>query len=502
MSDPKGPHPDPGWGPFCFLPKTLLLLSLQLVQTHVIIILLIQRPHVLIHNKGVGDGAGDVEHGTGHVDDGVDGQDGADHGELGAHADTGEAHGGGHGGGAGDAGDTQGADGNHEDGHNDHGDVNGGAGDVANIDDQQGGEDTGAALHAGGGAEASHEAGGTLVDAQLLGQGLDGHGQAADAGTGGEGQQHGGEGLLHVDHGVEAVDRQQSQLDDELDNGGQIEGQDELAHLQDGGETALGDGVGQQGHNSPGHVVQDQQRHVDHALVEGVDEVIQGLGGLLALVLDPPDGETQEGGEDDQADDVAVHHGPHDVVGDQVADGGGDGGDILGGGTLGDDGATLANAQQQADDDAGDGGEGDHSHGDDEGLFHQLAHGLALAHVDDHLEDGEHHQGNDDHLDEADVAVTEQVVPGGGLGDKGGLHGGVGEAGDELHHQAQHQAQAGADHDHHGEVHVLLVVQDVDEIEQRHQDDQEDDGPDVTDHQEVFKKYTLHTLTSFFYYLF
>ena len=42
-----------------------------LVQAHVIVILLVEGSHELIHNDGVGDRTGDVEHGTGHVDDGV-----------------------------------------------------------------------------------------------------------------------------------------------------------------------------------------------------------------------------------------------------------------------------------------------------------------------------------------------------------------------------------------------------------------------------------------------
>lgn len=99
----------------------------------------------------------------------------ADH----ARSPSGQADRCGHGGGAGNAGDAQGADRDDDDGHQEQGEVDRCAAHVAGRDDQQRREDACAALHAGGGAEA--EARGAVIDAEFVGQRVDGQRQSADA---------------------------------------------------------------------------------------------------------------------------------------------------------------------------------------------------------------------------------------------------------------------------------------------------------------------------------
>ena len=56
-----------------FLCAFLLRLAVQSIQTHVIVIIEIQISHHLIHNKCIRQGTCNVDHGSRHVDDWVDG---------------------------------------------------------------------------------------------------------------------------------------------------------------------------------------------------------------------------------------------------------------------------------------------------------------------------------------------------------------------------------------------------------------------------------------------
>ncbi len=213
-----------------------------------------------------------------------------------------------------------------------------------------------------------------------------------------------------------------------------------------------------------------------------VDCVIQRLCSLFALVVDPPNCQAEERREDNQTDDVAVYHCLYNVARDQVSDGGCHRGDLFcSRSAFRNHGAAFANTEKQTDHDSGNRRDRDHPHGDDDGLFHQQAHGLALLHVDDNLHDGDHDQRYNDHLNEIDITVAHHCIPCGGLGDECNLHRGIREAGHELNRQAQYKSETGADHDDNREIHVLLMVQNVDQEEQGNQNRQKDNRLYIAD---------------------
>ena len=116
---------------------------------------------------------------------------------------------------------------------------------MADVDDEHSREDAGTALHAGCRAKAGNKARRSLIDAEAGNQGFNGDRQAAGAGPGRKGQDEQGHAFLQVVNGIDTMQHDGQDLNDELDDKGDIQGDDEDAHVEDACQAFLGNSVSQ-----------------------------------------------------------------------------------------------------------------------------------------------------------------------------------------------------------------------------------------------------------------
>ena len=113
-----------------------------------------------------------------------------------------------------------------------------------------------------------------------------------------------------------------------------------------------------------------------------------------------------------------------------------------------------------------------------------------------HMNNGNKHQGNNQHTNQVNKAAAHQREPLGAFFYVGHLHRIGGESGNHLDHQSQHCPQKGTGNDQGAKVRIF-PLQIVHHAQKGHKQDQNAHGSRAADHQKLLKKWNVHDTSPF-----